>query len=70
MHEKIKREVHTIEESLYGDSDDLVSSLMNLQQSIYKSRYESLLIPDWFYSRRKPKYQKTEDRIARKISNS
>lgn len=70
MHEKIRSEVHTIEESLYGDSDDLVSSLMNLQQSIYKSRCESLLIPDWFYSRRKPKYQKTEDRIARKISNS
>lgn len=44
-------------------------SLMNLQQSIYKSQCESLLIPDWFYSRRKPKYQKTEDHIARKISN-
>ena len=50
--------------------DDIVSSLMNLQQKIYKSRCESVLIPDWFYSLQKRKYQKTEDRIARKISNS
>ena len=70
MHEKIGNEVHTIEESLCGDSDDLVSSLMNLQKNIYNSRCESVLIPDRFYLRRKSIYQKTEDRIARKISNS
>lgn len=70
MHEKIGNEVHTIEESLCGDNDDLVSSLMNLQKNIYNSRCESVLIPDWFYLRRKSIYQKTEDRIARKISNS
>ena len=68
LHEKMEREARTIEDSLC--SDDIVSSLMNLQQKIYKSRCESVLIPDWFYSLQKRKYQKTEDRIARKISNS
>lgn len=68
LHEKMEREARTIEDSLCRD--DIVSSLMNLQQKIYKSRCESVLIPDWFYSLQKRKYQKTEDRIARKISNS
>lgn len=70
IHEKIRSEAHIIENSMCSDSDDIVSSLMNLQQSIYNSRCESVLIPDWFYSRRKFKYQETEDRIARNISKS
>ena len=70
IHEKIRSEAHIIEDSMRSGSDDIVSSLMNLQQSIYSSRCENVLIPDWFYALRKCKYQKTEDRIARKISNS
>ena len=70
IHEKIRSEAHIIEDSMCSGSDDIVSSLMNRQQSIYNSRCESVLIPDWFYELRKCKYQKSEDRIARNISNS
>lgn len=70
IHEKIRSEAHIIEDSMCSGSDDIVSSLMNMQQSIYNSRCESVLIPDWFYELRKCKYQKSEDRIARNISNS
>lgn len=68
-HEEIEKDVHFIENTLCNN-EDIVSSLIVLQRKIFKSRCESVLIPDWFYLLQKRKYQKTEDRIARKISNS
>lgn len=68
-HEGIEKDMHLIENMLCKD-ENVVSSLIDLQRKIFQCRCESVLIPDWFYSRRKSIYQKTEDRIARNISNS
>lgn len=66
-YESLEKDARIIENTLTSD-ENVVSALIDFQQKIYRNRRDCLLIPDWFYSLYKHRYQKKENRIARKIS--
>lgn len=63
-HTKLDEFADGVEKNMGNDANAVIDSLKKLQNMIYESRCNSILIPDWFYDWRKPKHQKIEDNIA------